>query len=70
MKLVRDVTIWYLVATSGNKKRRRIIKEINNVLDITEILCLRRKDFRVGALIIHFSFADQSQELDEIGYIL
>ena len=44
--------------------------ERNNVLDVTEILCLRRKDCRVGALIIHVSLLTKAKELDEIGCIL
>ena len=57
---------WPLQVETKKKKKN----ERNNVLDVTEILCLRRKDSRVSALIIHFSLLTKAKELDEIGYIL
>jgi len=65
MKIVRDVTTWYLAATSGDKKKKKK-NERNNVLDVTEIL--RRKNCRAGALIIHFILLTKGKELVEIGY--
>ena len=52
-----------------NKKEKKK-NERNNVLDVTEILCLRGKDCRVGALIIRCSLLTKAKELDEIGYNL
>jgi hypothetical protein len=57
---------WPLQVETKKKKGN----ERNNVLDVTEILCLRRKDCRVRALIIHFSLLTKAIELDEIAYIL
>lgn len=68
MELVRDVTTWYLAATSGDKKKKK--NKRNNVLDVTEILCLRRKNCRASTLIIHFSLLTKGKELVEIGYIM
>lgn len=46
----------------GDKKRRRK-KERNNVLNVTEILCLRGKDCRGERSDNSLQFADQSQRI-------
>lgn len=47
----------------GSWRQKKKKKERNNVLDVTEILCLRGKDCRGERSDNSLQFADQSQRI-------